>query len=506
MTINNLTLRNGRLPGDMVEIYGGAIGLENGATLAVNNSMFRDNYAEYGGGAIGGIGFQATIRNSVFINNSASQSGGSGGAIFTEGGVVSAAGSSFRSNFARSGGAVSAQYGSRLEIERSEFLENYATYGGGAIVLDGILNISASSFIENRAVVRAGAIHAHGSVVLENSTFYGNELDADDFGSAVEMYGAIATLRHITIANSRAPLLVNHNTALYMVNSVAAGGEGDHCNVEDGSHIFRNINNWLEYGSCDSDHWGELELPPPLGSPGVIALYDDSYLIDRAPNDANCLDTDQRGRPRPVAYGCDIGAFEGVIPQPGAQPAFGQSAADAIYRIACDVSLSGSITVESDVPGAQCQELSVEGFENPDVIAAADVGGYIGDGVTVCFAGDGRFVILDETTSDLTSRGYASTTSDGRVCAVVDRATRIALVSSDSEAARAAVRDLADCAVTTSNSLNFRTGNDAAIIGLVPAGTTLAALARNDSWFQVEYQDQLGWISADYVTTAGICD
>ena len=432
LTINNLTLLNGRLSGVAVADYGGAIALENGAALAVNNSMFRDNYAGRGGGAIGGIGLQATIRDSLFINNSASDTQGEGGALFAEGGAVSVANSSFHSNAAAVGGAISAQYGSHIEIDRSEFLDNSASHTGGAIILDGKLNISASSFIGNRAEVRAGALYAHGSVVLENSTFYGNELDADDFGSAVETYAAIATLRHVTIANSHAPLLVQQNSKLHMVNSVIAGGAGPECLVTEDSTIARNINNWLEGGSCNSDHWGELEWTAPLGSPGVVPLHFYNYLIDRAPADAHCLDTDQRGRPRPEGYGCDIGAFEGALAFPDGQPAADHSAGSAINRVACDVRLSGSIAVESDAPGAQCQEASGEVFEHEDVIAAVDVGGYIGAGVTVCFAGDGRVVEIDKATSDLTLRGIGSSTAEGRTCALVDRATRVALVSSDS--------------------------------------------------------------------------
>ena len=503
LTINNLTLRNGRLSED----FGGAIALENGAALTVYNSMFQNNYAGRGGGAIAGVGLQATIHNSLFINNTASHEGGDGGAVLSEGGAVSVANSSFLSNTASSGGAITVQYGSTLEVYRSEFIENSARYGGGAIVLDGNLNVSASSFIENRAEVRAGAIYVHGSAVLENSTFYGNELDADDFGSAVEMFAAIATLQHVTIVNSRAPILAGNYSELYMVNSVVAGGMGGYnCEVEDGSGIGRSVNNWLEYGSCDADHWGELELSSPQGSPGVVPLHANSYLIDRAPVDAHCLDTDQRGMPRPNGYGCDIGAIEGAFPHSDGQPAADQSAGNATNRVACDASLSGSIAVESDAPGAQCQELSIEGFENPDVMAAVDVGGYIGAGVTVCFTGDGRFGILDDPSIDLTNRGYASTTSDGRTCALVDRAVSIAFVSPNSEAARASVRDLANCAVTTSSSLNLRSGPHAKIIDLAPADATLIALARNDDWFQVEYQGELGWISGDYVTTDGDCD
>ncbi len=61
------------------------------------------------------------------------------------------------------------------------------------------------------------------------------------------------------------------------------------------------------------------------------------------------------------------------------------------------------------------------------------------------------------------------------------------------------------CRVTTTHVLNFRDGPAGNRIGLVPANATLTASARESSWFKVDYRGVSGWISADYVTTAGVC-
>ena len=61
------------------------------------------------------------------------------------------------------------------------------------------------------------------------------------------------------------------------------------------------------------------------------------------------------------------------------------------------------------------------------------------------------------------------------------------------------------CSVTTTHALNFRDGPGGARIGLVAEGATLGATARTAGWFQVEYRGAFGWISADYVTAAGVC-
>lgn len=62
-----------------------------------------------------------------------------------------------------------------------------------------------------------------------------------------------------------------------------------------------------------------------------------------------------------------------------------------------------------------------------------------------------------------------------------------------------------DCQVTTTHALNFRDNPNGKRIGLVPPGTTLVASARTAGWFQVEYREIAGWISADYVVAQGVC-
>ncbi len=71
--------------------------------------------------------------------------------------------------------------------------------------------------------------------------------------------------------------------------------------------------------------------------------------------------------------------------------------------------------------------------------------------------------------------------------------------------ASAAVESSSVCQVTTTHALNFRDGPAGNRIGLVPANATLTASARESNWFNVDYGGVSGWISGDYVTTAGIC-
>ena len=64
---------------------------------------------------------------------------------------------------------------------------------------------------------------------------------------------------------------------------------------------------------------------------------------------------------------------------------------------------------------------------------------------------------------------------------------------------------VSDCVVTTTHTLNFREQPGGTRFGTVPENATASATARTAGWFQVEYRGRAGWISADYVVTAGGC-
>lgn len=414
LTVNNLTLQDGRLSGKTDNDIGAAVMAYAGGELRINNSLFRDNFAGVAGGAIGGFGYTATIKNSLFMYNSSNGVTGIAGALHANASTVTVANSSFNSNSSLSGGAISGFNGAVVTIVQSVFTDNRTTHEAGAIASAGSLSIRASSFLGNSAYAGGGAITVTGNVDIENSTFYGNQTAVECSGGTIALFAATARMRHVTIANSRFPLRAFKNSRLDMVNSVIVGDSGWLCVVSDGSILGLNVNNWVEERSCDSDHWGELDLSPPLGSPPVVPLYSDLHLVARAPDDANCLATDQRGTARPIGSGCDIGAFEGAIPRPDTHAVIGESAESASHRTVCDANFSGSITLESEAPGAQCREVSAEFIESNDLIVVVDVRGYIGAGVSVCFDGEGRAVMPQDASSAQSIRDLGSTWSNGR--------------------------------------------------------------------------------------------
>ena len=62
-----------------------------------------------------------------------------------------------------------------------------------------------------------------------------------------------------------------------------------------------------------------------------------------------------------------------------------------------------------------------------------------------------------------------------------------------------------ECSVTTTDPLNFRAVPNGNKIGLLPKGTTVDALDKQEDWFQVDYNGVHGWVHGDYVIPAGNC-
>lgn len=146
-----------------------------GANSNVANSYFERNSAQYMGGAVYCIQNNVILDNLTCINNNA----GSGGAVYLSGSDYTAdsqnsnnklKNSLFINNTARyGGGAVDAL--SHALIINSTFIGNDAGSYGGAVGLSNS-NVYGSKFINNSAVF-GGAVYAYNSDII-NSTFDNN--------------------------------------------------------------------------------------------------------------------------------------------------------------------------------------------------------------------------------------------------------------------------------------------------------------------------------------------
>lgn len=242
------------------DVDGGAIRLRNRAQVRIERSAFSENQATYGGAiSIASDDIELSVDSSSFVGNRVSQSGGAIGGIWSGGGRVSISKSSFvkNSTMAHGGGAIAATLGS-FDIANSTFSENYSGGDGGAVQFD-----------------------EYAEVTITHATFVGNRSGSG--ADAISKVGGRARLRNSIIASS--------------------GGE------EACVGAWERVANLSPDRTCAEIPGEDLLLGKLTGAPAYYPLQDRSLAVDAA-DPLFCLDTDQRGRPRPQDGGCDIGAIE----------------------------------------------------------------------------------------------------------------------------------------------------------------------------------------------------
>ena len=230
--------------------FGGAVCAITNSHLTVHHCLFKENTATYSGGAISMQETRGSFVNCTFERNSVEsrlQRNGHGGAVcattnshltvhhclFKEntanysGGAISmqeTRGSFVNCTFERNsvesrlqrddfGGAVSAVHKSHLTVHHCLFKENTATYkGGSTYIQESHINIKQCLFKQNTATDSGGAIamqETRGSFV--NCTFERNSVESrlqrDDFGGAV----SAVHKSHLTVHHC----LFKENTANY---------------------------------------------------------------------------------------------------------------------------------------------------------------------------------------------------------------------------------------------------------------------------------------------------
>ncbi|MDP7040893.1 MAG: choice-of-anchor Q domain-containing protein, partial [Myxococcota bacterium] len=222
-------------------------------------------------------------------------------------------------------------------ILKSTFISNEAHGSGGAIsnMGGGSMEIFSSTFSDNHGHNSAGAIYSSrdSALLIFNSTLSGNhttghfgaiEIGDGLLGSSVKNPYVETRLVHTTIAFNEAddggaigwlklndgdtpPEVILHNSIL--AKSVAGNCEG-HLHLvgqnniqDDNTCVFHEANNRSNLDPM-------LEPLDHFGGPTLThGLQQNSPAIDTAGAD-KCLLKDQRGAPRPMLNGCDVGAFE----------------------------------------------------------------------------------------------------------------------------------------------------------------------------------------------------
>ena len=241
VTLRYLTIINGKTTGSGEDGAGAGIRTAALSKLVVENSKFKNNYANgEGGGALwGGWKSTVTVTNSQFEGNqtSANSPRGGGAIAVTAEGSLTVTGSTFTQNKSSIGGAINTLLGG-LSVKNSTFTKNNSTRGGGAIYVDGAslkdngktsgtIEISNSRFDANTAVGEGGAmmlfVYDADQIIMENSTIINNKAlaDAQGFalGGGLRIDNGKFSIRNTTFANNQA---ATHGGGLYMGDTTGA--------------------------------------------------------------------------------------------------------------------------------------------------------------------------------------------------------------------------------------------------------------------------------------------
>ena len=162
LNLSNIIFENGG------STNGGAIYVSSGASVEIENAIFRKLNKASNGGAIYSEG-DLTIINSQFQDLSSSSNGG---AIFIENGNLNISDSLFSGISADGdGGAIYVLSGNNLIVSNSTF-EDLSAINGGAIYSNAYSNnITKSKFVDNHASGNYDIIYADGNIFAENCIF-----------------------------------------------------------------------------------------------------------------------------------------------------------------------------------------------------------------------------------------------------------------------------------------------------------------------------------------------
>ena len=477
LTLNSVVVKNSE------STSGNGGGIRNSGSLIIRNSVIHDNFTSgYGGGIA--IESTALISNTVIRDNTAHGSADGGGGVFIEGSS------------------------SDVQIDKSSIYSNtaYNSYGG--------------------------ALHVkHASrVLVTNTSIYDNR--AFDHGAIVVANGTV-TFTHVTVVNNRATISGTRITggSVNLVNSIIAGTttDGSTRSRDCEGSLALNVSNLIGNGYCSPDYTGDPGLASSTqGSPPYYPLLANSQAIGKG-DDTYCAQTgsDQRGAPRPATT-CDLGAYEYTASffsrsasqsQAGSSDLHSSSAASTPGPSTGEILANDGYQLQATyglASGVQFQRLDESGVGNQSivdlgVIDAIDVWSYVDQGVEVCFPQSGYVIFLDASTSPRTVIAIDSYLRDNYTCVTLNTAGTVVLTENPLVATQVLAQAmpghaLENCMVTTTASVNFRDAPAGGLLGNgIAEGATLTALSRTSDWFEVDYHGVQGWISADYVTTAGTC-
>jgi sugar lactone lactonase YvrE len=335
------------------DVLGGAICQEGNPMLELQNCIFVANQAQGGAGFLNGRNGDArggaisssgnlVADHSLFQSNACFGSADSkakggdafGGALFTMNTAMlnhclfsanwAYAGSGgYVLNGGANGGAVYAQ--GALQVLNTTFVSNWVagpqvfvvtpfppdpgTDAGGAVFSGAVCVATNSTWFQNRAEAQTkrygdGRLYSEGGV--GGAAIYSSN-------SLTLVNCTIASNAIISAANTAAAITIETNAVAQLSSCLLSGNlQGNLA----GSIVDHGFNLSSDHSVLLSATGSRNDVDPKLGDFGdhgggvpTLALLPGSPAID-AITSGPCPDTDQRGVPRPIGAGCDIGAFE----------------------------------------------------------------------------------------------------------------------------------------------------------------------------------------------------
>jgi len=242
ITVNQGTARFSNvdfLTNDAINGHGGGLDVNSAATVSITGGTFVTNQADAPGGGINTSGtisvdgttfddntttsfedggaiaidnaVSSTIQNATFVNN---QAAGDGGAIDILRSSATFSSSRFENNRADSGGGGAIDIDNNggagnylVEIDNSLFLLNRSETTGGAIDVEGNLQLTDVDFSDNRARVGGGAIIFKGNTSNDGLNITGGDF-VRNFNTSTALGEGEGGALFLTSSTAAAPVLI----------------------------------------------------------------------------------------------------------------------------------------------------------------------------------------------------------------------------------------------------------------------------------------------------------
>ncbi|MCK4662323.1 MAG: cadherin domain-containing protein [Bacteroidales bacterium] len=328
---------------------GGAFYVNNYSKLLIENSLIKDNYGYYGGGAIYLLESSPIIKNSIFNNN---QTSGSGGALFLSKSSPKIKNNIMAENEAFMAGAIECYDNSNPEISANLISNNNGgIYGGGIYV-----HANSNPVLTNNIICNNWAQYCGGIYIAENSnpsiinnTIVNNNTDENGGGVYCTQNSSPVFRNNIIYGNTAT---VGNQVYIY-------GDDSDpdfiYCDIEEGLSSFGLEGGAIYEGLYENNYVYNPLFEAPSGGAGInFDGVNADWSLHVSSSCLNAGDTNQTGIPTEDFEGnsrvyngiIDIGAHELQEAKTICGPWFEDSywAGDTI-KVVCETIIDPGFTV-----------------------------------------------------------------------------------------------------------------------------------------------------------------